>query len=102
MDGNATAASLANVRNVGRPKAGTSRAKDAQWPAIVKVIAMRYELRFMDFGFQVYAGMLLEAADDMAAIAKARVLHATANGAGYQLVRGTQLIHMEIFIVPAA
>ena len=44
--------------------------------------AMLHELRFMDFGFQLYAGMVQEAVDDIAAIAKARLLHATANGTG--------------------
>ena len=73
-----------------------------EMPALVKVSGMHYELRFMDFSLEVYAGMVLEAEDDMAAIAKARVLHSTANGAGYQLVRGSQLVHMEVFIFPAA
>lgn len=63
---------------------------------------MLYELRFMDFGLEVYAAILLDAEDDVGAIAKALALYSTSNGAGYQLVRGTLLIHMEVFVVPAA
>jgi hypothetical protein len=52
-----------------------------------------YWCKFLDAGGHVYGAENLEAADDAAAIAKARVIHAHGIGNGYEIWDAKRRIH---------
>ena len=54
-----------------------------------------YWCRFLDAGGHVYGAEKLEAEDDAAAIAKARIIHAHGIGNGYEIWDGQRRIHRE-------
>lgn len=54
-----------------------------------------YWCRFLDGGGHVYDAEKLEAADDAAAIATARVIHKHGIGNGYEIWDGKRSVHRE-------
>jgi hypothetical protein len=60
-------------------------------------VLMKYEIVFLDHGGQIFSSAVLDAADDQEAIEKARRIHSTNIGSGYQIRRGGTVIHFEMF-----
>jgi hypothetical protein len=59
-----------------------------------------YWCKFFDARGHVYGAEKMQAADDAAAIAKARIIHAHTIGSGYEIWDDRRLIHRVTFSAP--